>query len=435
MNWSKYNHLFIRDGKCFLYNSLSNCFIELSEHYYDKCKNVENSGVIEDFSVEFRDLLIKKKAIVDSDEDELNNLILMQNQRVFDTTSMGLTIAPTQLCNFACSYCYEDFRVNKSIDKQTCENLITFIKSYKELKDLNVTWYGGEPLIAINTIRDLSKEFLNLDLNYSATIITNGYLLSKEILEDFITFKINKIQITIDGLEETHNARRPLASGNGSFAAIIHNLITFMGDKYDEKIQLVIRVNIDKSNQSEFSKLKQFLEEKFPNKRYKIYSAWTEYDENHKNISLCTSKNEQGKYILDSYLKDNIKHHPFFPSNNSVICMTKHIASFLLGPEGYMYKCWHDLGNNKLSIFNINDSKFRNPTILSRYMIGADILNQPKCKNCTFLPMCFSSYCPKQIYQNKYENKEKNWCTLFKMNLETFLFEHYKLKVMESQVQ
>ncbi len=68
-------------------------------------------------------------------------------------------------------------------------------------------------------------------------------------------------------------------------------------------------------------------------------------------------------------------------------------------------------------------------------MIGADILNQPKCKNCTFLPMCFSSYCPKQIYQNKYENKEKNWCTLFKMNLETFLFEHYKLKVMESQVQ
>jgi len=51
---------------------------------------------------------------------------------------------------------------------------------------LNISWFGGEPLLAINIIRSLSLSFLSIckenNINYYANIVTNGYLLTKKLL-------------------------------------------------------------------------------------------------------------------------------------------------------------------------------------------------------------------------------------------------------------
>lgn len=435
MIWSKYNFLFNKEGKYFIYSALSNFFAEIPIEYYNECKECESTNNIEPLlSDDFKEILIRKKVLVNSDEDEINRMIMQQNFRMYDNSYMNLTIAPTQYCNFDCVYCYEDFRKKEFIDDSTCDNIIKMAKSQKHLKNLHVCWYGGEPLLAINSIKKLSVEFLELDLNYSAEIITNAYLLNETYLNDLINCNVSKIQITIDGMKDTHDKRRALNSGKGSFDRILENLDIYMSKGFDKKFRLNIRVNIDKSNSQEYDILKEFLAKRYPDKNYNIYSAWTRYDQDHKNCNLCYSQKEITDLAINTYRKEKKKIMSFIPPNDFTICMARHANSYLIGPGGYVYKCWHDLGDYNLSIFNINNAKQQNIDLISRYMIGSDLTNQEKCKKCKMLPLCMAGYCVKNVFEEKYESKTKDHCSIFKENLETLLLQHFDIEESKKEI-
>lgn len=53
---------------------------------------------------------------------------------------------------------------------------------------------------------------------------TNAYLLSTDVFNGLVRSGVYFFQITVDGLEHTHNRQRPLKSGAGSFEKIISNL-------------------------------------------------------------------------------------------------------------------------------------------------------------------------------------------------------------------
>ena len=52
---------------------------------------------------------------------------------------------------------------------------------------LSVTWFGGEPLLAPDVIKALSEKLMALakeqGADYSAGIVSNGYLLTPEAVE------------------------------------------------------------------------------------------------------------------------------------------------------------------------------------------------------------------------------------------------------------
>ena len=178
MKLSLYTLLFERKGQFYLYNSESEFFSIISEDVYEKL----HDGAFGEMQNEFIDILKVKKIIVDDDHiyDYYNSLKLNFLSSIGITDSLNLIIAPTTGCNFACPYCFEGEKKTKVMTSEIVAKLITFINGYTSVKKLNLTWYGGEPLMAFNKIKyivDKIKKECNAQIN-SQTIITNAYLLS-----------------------------------------------------------------------------------------------------------------------------------------------------------------------------------------------------------------------------------------------------------------
>lgn len=93
------------------------------------------------------------------------------------------------------------------------ENIILFIKRYKHLEYLYITWYGGEPLMAIDIIEKIlnriSIEIPNIKISHHF-LVTNGYLINEKMLSLFSKYPLNSIQITLDGNKPRHDNLRKL---------------------------------------------------------------------------------------------------------------------------------------------------------------------------------------------------------------------------------
>ena len=69
---------------------------------------------------------------------------------------------------------------------------------------LSVAWFGGEQLLAADVIESLSKRLMapaeEKGVDYRASIITNAYLLTQDVIDMLSAVKVTSAQVTIDGL-------------------------------------------------------------------------------------------------------------------------------------------------------------------------------------------------------------------------------------------
>ena len=311
--WSKYNLLFFSQRLgYFLYNALSNVFIELDEPHYGILKQLEDKPPLLkfDFEKQFLSLLLENNILVKkSDEEKL----LMERQYKrdalsFDSTHLVLSICPTLYCNFRCPYCFEDSQTNATImNTQTVDRLISFIKSFKDAKYLSITWYGGEPTIAFDVICDITRRIKELDVIIKeAGLVTNAYLLREDKISQLNDLNINNIQITIDGPEEVHDTRRTLAGGHPTYQQIMENINILMNSSYEGSCN--IRVNLDKNNLSKFFELRTHLLERFKGKNLSVYAGYidTEQDHKDKNCNLAMHRVIMGKAPEENLITDHI---------------------------------------------------------------------------------------------------------------------------------
>lgn len=224
LNWSKYNY-FIQDNDNYLiYNFFSNNLIKINK---GKKKDIELSFHKNeqpnclDTDIE---ILTKQSFLNSSDIKRYNNLRLGKFLNNFNSSYANISIAPTQDCNFDCIYCFEEHRKPIYIKENIKNKIIDFIKNLSKNKKINIEWYGGEPLLSFDIIKDISYRLIQENIKFHASIITNGYLLTSEKVSLFKELNISSIQITLDGLSSTHNKRRPLKNKEGTFDQIILNL-------------------------------------------------------------------------------------------------------------------------------------------------------------------------------------------------------------------
>ncbi len=132
-------------------------------------------------------------------------------------------------CNMRCDYCfaskgdYNGPRGLMSLD--TAKAAIDFlIKSSGSRHNLEVDFFGGEPLMAYNTIKGTIEYARSLepvyDKRFRFTVTTNGVLLNDEII-DFINQEMSNVVLSIDGRKEVNDRMRHLATGEGSFDTIM----------------------------------------------------------------------------------------------------------------------------------------------------------------------------------------------------------------------
>lgn len=419
MIWSRYTHQFRKGDKYFLYNSLSNSFAELCEQTYHDIELGRQTKAMDFLDEETISQLLTMKVIVDNDDDEINKVRYANMLRRQDNRRLILTINPTLACNFNCPYCFETTHPNTYMSDKVEDDIIRYISSNKDVKAIDVTWFGGEPLLAFDRIKSLTAKMKKLGLAYTARMITNGYLLTQDVINELPSLSISSLQITIDGMADLHNSRRCLKSGKPTFERIIKNIDALQAQL--PQIGVSIRVNVDETNEDDFVKLYLYLSAKhYPKAQLSLAFV--------KNLSDCKScenlcdRERQARYIKYVQQKYGVGDAFTYPISDRYECAVRNRNAIVIGPEGEVYKCWNDVGDKKKVVGNI-DGKITNETLLLRYLVGADPFEDYRCQECILLPVCGGG-CPLSRIQNKFEGKDVNVCPLIKEHLDDFLLVH-----------
>lgn len=122
----------------------------------------------------------------------------------------------TWQCNLNCVYCFEKHKEkNKVMSLDTAKRIIT--KEFKDFElagnkgSLKVDFFGGEPLLNFELIKDLSEWIWkqNFPINYVLSVTTNGTLLNDEMKAWFTLHKEHfRLILSVDGTEEMQRANR-----------------------------------------------------------------------------------------------------------------------------------------------------------------------------------------------------------------------------------
>lgn len=249
MKLSQYNFIYTNVLKnsnvSVIYNARTGALAVLTPQNYSQLKNLEEHNLpITDKN--FEKQLLQCGYLLPKDFDELQQIKYDLLQNRFNPAYMDLTIAPTLACNFRCIYCFEKGqRRSQTMSEQTIQKIISFVRAQaNHLEELSITWYGGEPLLALPQLESISKQLWDLcdefHINYSSSIITNGYLLDVNTANILKNNHVDEIQITIDGPKPIHDKRRPLANDGGTFDTIMEHLLQIKGI-----LPVNIRINTD----------------------------------------------------------------------------------------------------------------------------------------------------------------------------------------------
>jgi len=433
MRLSKYTFLFPdqQSSKYYIYNTLSNTLMNIDIEIYNvllECKKNNRKFIKEKIDEELYKILEEKRFIVDNDKDEfLLYKSILQSQRS-DSTHMHLTIAPTMDCNFSCHYCFEKKEKNY-INSDTIDSLIKYLETKNNIESIFLTWFGGEPLMAIEQIKEFYTKFKKVwKKDFKSNIITTGYHITPEVIAMLKEVEISSIQITLDGDKSSHNRIKYLDESTDVFSHIINNLELI--EKYAPEIHVTIRVNISKENAKEYVGLYSFLKKKL--KKIGIAPAFVK-NRSKNNCDLNNyyfNRQESSQFIIDLIKKHNI-HSPWitYPSRFFEECAIRNKNSLALDPDGYVYKCWEIIGNKQYAVGKLIDGEIKdiNYTMLNRQMYGADPIEDKICSKCSYLPIC-NGGCPIQRIENEFENGNNDICTFYKGFLPEFMRIHLALK-------
>ncbi len=345
------------------------------------------------------DKLAKRGVIVDF--DELAALEAMARCACAYPKRVSLTICPTMACNFNCPYCFEDHSGGK-MRAETQEAVVAFAGRMLDAsgaKKLEITWSGGEPLLALDVIESLSARLLPLaearGAGYDAIIVTNGSLLTQPIADVLERARVRAAQITLDGLGAAHDRTRCFADGSPSFEVIAGKLrglcLPFHVD---------IRHNVHAENRQEWEALRSFVARLARESGNDLHAYPAAVFDN-------PAMEERGggmRLLCGASLRMVALERNAVRLHRGVghYCDAHSLWCVGIDAEGRLYKCWEAAGRAELSFGSAADwepsdplGSAERPDLLSVYLNTAGALNDPECRECVWLPACRGG-CPQR---------------------------------------
>lgn len=414
-----------------LYQSLSVLENDEIELYNMIANKIVNSP--DKLGVKILDELIINNFVVPIDIDETNrfekNYFAERNKK----ENMVLTVLPTLNCNFNCVYCFEGQNKPSQIMPELIqESIFNLIKNNKEIKHLNITWFGGEPLIGSKVMTELANTVIPYcDLNgitYNSMLITNGYLLSKEVATECYLRRIKNVQITLDGQEEEHDSKRQLkGSGKKTYQKIIENIKNYI---HEIPIHTTIRVNVDLKNMNSIKRLIQDLADEGlgGTGRLALYFAPIEA-----STSAC-SKIADSTLDISNFAKLEFELYKFAISKGLAnlslpykligICGALRPNGHVILPNGEVHKCWETVSysERKTGLLNANHEIDFEPE-LDKWNSWSP-LNYKECSACNILPNCAGICAYRFLYNEERADQRNIPCPSMKYNIKERLL-HY----------
>ena len=354
---------------------------------------------------------------------------------------LRVTVLTTLQCNFACDYCIQGDHgdYNKHAAKMSMESAAR-VAEWTEArmdavkpKQLALTFFGGEPLLNLPVTYYLAERLWHScqsrGVKSLVNVITNGLLLTPDVVDRLLPYGLNGVKITLDGDRDTHNRMRPLRGGQGTFDRIVQNIRKVAG-----RCKISIGGNFDESSVDSYPALLDFLkEQEFGDKLAKvafkpiIREAQPQQPKGFIPLTVvgapgkplngtCMTSAGAGTSACDScgvmdekmaFLREETKKRGFSTVDGVHMgpCEIHKRHAHTIGPDGSLYACPGFAGNLKESTGHIDA---RNDAFRSGAAARFERLTAwYDCDNCAFIPVCAGG-CTAAAYTELHDMNKPN---------------------------
>lgn len=397
MKYSKYIYIVRNKSNTIILNTLYGNFLNI----YDKDKKIydtiTNKLNYANLPKDVQEFLYTNHIVLSEEIDENNVLNDLIERSVNDNKIMNLIILPTEDCNFRCIYCYEKHK-NIYMNYETQNRLIGFISDkINEIDGINIEWFGGEPMIALNLIESLSEEIKKICLHHKikliASMTTNGYILSVDLIKRLRKCNIYSYQITIDGFQETHDEQRKLHNGQGSWQRIINNLLNIKNNYHSAMLQISIRVNLSRKIYEDYKEFVDFLKENFADdNRFRfLFKAVRDYGNLEEDTKRIFITDEEYFEVLLYSLKQGL-YNATVPNSikpGGMLCYAFKNNSYVIQPDGTISKCTLNLYNDVNRVGTLSTGEYDTNNFFNSIVKNKN----DQCRDCVKYPICLKANC------------------------------------------
>jgi uncharacterized protein len=388
-------------------NMLDGSVVRLSSH------EIERASVLADGPSPFdqKDLgLIKKGVAALSPIAEKERELVKEQARDLFEHSGAIAIMPTERCNFRCAYCYETFSRGRMSPELVSGVLKLIERLSNSLRSLNLSWFGGEPLLAADIVENVTRSYRDAQSRKgflgSAGITTNGALLIPGLVNRLESAGVSFYHISLDGPQSVHDAQRPLAGGGPTYQKVLNGIETVLSRS---TATILFRINTDTKSDDAVARTCDWLvSEIFPRLanyadriQYHVVSIW---DATPTSVDgICIKDAERVQRWLA--VKDVIAHEagsdllPFIAAQGSGLgklsCYAGRPNNYLIGADGTIYRCSValDLPENRIGQL-FPDGSMLLDTEREDLWTRASFLSDPVCATCSFGVSCLGLHCP-----------------------------------------
>lgn len=300
-------------------------------------------------------------------------------------------------CNLACKYCFAEegeyhgrrALMSYEVGKKALDFLIA---NSGTRRNLEVDFFGGEPLMNWQVVKDLvaygrEQEKIH-NKNFRFTITTNGVLLNDEV-QEFVNKEMDNVVLSLDGRKEVNDKMRPFRNGKGSYDLIVPKFQKLADSRNQEKYYVrgtFTRDNLDFSKDVlHFADLgfKQISIEPVVGEDSDFYSIKKEdlpkiFEEYDALAKALVEREKEGKGVNFFHFMIDLDGGP---------CVAKRLSGCGSGTEylavtpwGDLYPCHQFVGEEEFLMGNVDDGIVK-PEIAEEFR-GCSVYSKEKCKNC-----------------------------------------------------
>ena len=309
--------------------------------------------------------------------------------------ALCLHIAHT--CNLNCSYCFasqgkyngERAVMSFEVGKRALDFLI---ENSGTRRNLEVDFFGGEPLMNFQVVKDLVAYARSIEKqhnkNFRFTLTTNGMLIDDDMI-DFCNRECHNVVLSLDGRKEIHDRYRVDYAGKGSWERIV--------PKFQKLVQArggrgyYMRGTFTHANPDFLEDIRTMLDLGFtelsmepvvcaPGDPAELTEADREIvkDQYEKLAMLMRQRDREGKPFTFYHYMIDLQGGP---------CIYKRISGCGSGTEymavtpwGDLYPCHQFVGDEKYLLGNIFEG-VKNTAIQDEFM-GCNVYARPQCRDC-----------------------------------------------------
>ena len=344
-------------------------------------------------------------------EDSYEPYISMMDDRPTVVKAMCLHIAHD--CNLACKYCFAEegeyhgrrALMSLEVGKKALDFLIA---NSGKRKNLEVDFFGGEPLMNWDVVKELvrygrSKEE-EFNKKFRFTLTTNGVLLNDEVME-FANREMANVVLSLDGRKSVNDAMRPFRNGKGSYDLIVPKYQKLAESRNQNNYY--VRGTFTRENIDFAEDVKHFADLGF--KQMSIEPVVGGEDEPYAiREEDLPAIMEQYDILAEEYIKrakegNGFNFFHFMIDLTQGPCVAKRLSGCGSGTEylavtpwGDFYPCHQFVGQEEFLMGNVDEGIKRQDLV--KEFKSCNVYSKEKCKNC-FAKFYCSGGCAANSYQ------------------------------------